>query len=124
MAPAKGTVYTIFPGEEFVPFLFMLQLEKIDSLLPVPFPQILGQEKCSMPEPPTLSKDVSTLKSISRPFFDVTENLKVLVAESTSGWERETGWRNQEPSLSLFQFYLSFSHSQGIPKLSQVDVYE
>lgn len=69
MAPAKGTVYTIFPGEEFVPFLFMLQLEKIDSLLPVPFPQTLGREKCSMPEPPTLSKMSAHLRVYPGPFL-------------------------------------------------------
>lgn len=85
MAPAKGTVYTIFPGEEFVPFSLCYSWKRLTPSLPVPFPQTPSQENCPVPEPPTLRKDVSTLRSNSRPFFDVTENLKVLVAESLFG---------------------------------------
>lgn len=106
MAPAKGTVYTIFPGEEFVPFPLCCSWKRLTPSLPVPFPQTHSREKCPIPAPPTLRKDVSTLRNNSRPFFDVTENLKVLVAESLSGWERETGWRDQRPCLSPFQFCL------------------
>lgn len=73
MAPAKGTVYTIFPGEEFVPFLSLgCSWKRLTPSLPVSFPQIPGQEKCPIPEPPTLRQDVSTQSSNSRPFCDVT----------------------------------------------------
>lgn len=92
MAPAKGTVYTTFPGEEFVPFLSLgCSWKRLTPSLPVSFPQIPGQEKCPIPEPPALRKDVSTLSSNSRPFCDVAENLKILMAESLSCWEREAG---------------------------------
>lgn len=66
MAPAKGTVYTIFPGEEFVSFLSRLQLEKIGSLLADPFPW-LG--KMPIPEPPSLRKILAYLGGTPGPFM-------------------------------------------------------
>lgn len=124
MAPAKGTVYTIFPGEEFVPFLSLgCSWKRLTPFSPVSFPQISGQEKCPIPEPLTLRQDVSTLSSNSRPFCDVTENLEVFMAESLSGWEREAGWRDRETNLSPFQFCLFLSYSQRIPRLSRVHLY-
>lgn len=54
MAAAKGGVYTIFPGEEFVPFLSRLQLEKIEFLLAVPYSSVSGQERCPLLDLPTL----------------------------------------------------------------------
>lgn len=125
MAPAKGTVYTIFLVKNLFLFSLCYSWERLTPSLPVPFLQTPGQEKCPIPEPKKLSRFVSTFRSNSRPFFDVTEDSKFLVAESLSGWDRETGWRDQEPSLFPFQFlFIPPSHSQGIPRLSQVHFYE
>ena len=107
MAPAKGTVYTVFPGEEFVPFLSRLKLEKIDSLLAWSFSLDPWTRKVSDTWSLPPSEKMSAHRSNCRPFCDMTENLTVLVAESLSGWEREAGWSNQEPNLSPFQFCLS-----------------
>lgn len=68
MAAAKDAVYTIFPGEEFVPFLSKLQLEKIEflpacSLFPCPWAGKVPT--LDLPTP----RDVSTLRNNSRPFM-------------------------------------------------------
>lgn len=98
-APAKGTVYTIFlvknlflfsvaAGKDWLPpclFLFSRLLVRKSA-------QYLNLKNC-----PDLSAHLGV---------NVKENFKVLVAESLAGWERETGRRDQEPSLSAFQFCL------------------
>lgn len=113
MAPAKGTVYTIFPGEEFVPFPLCCSWKRLTPSLPVPFPQTPSREKCPIPAPPTLRKDVSTLRSNSRPFFNVTENLKVLVAECV--WLGKGDWLERSAAL-LVSIPILFIPPSLIPK--------
>lgn len=104
MAAAKGSVYTIFLVKNLFLFSLRCSWKRLTPSLPVPFLQTPGQKKCPIPESKKLSRFVSTLKSNCGLFFEVTENFKVLVAGSLSGWERETDWRDQEPRLSPFQF--------------------
>lgn len=85
MAPAKGTVYTIFLVKNLFLFSLCCSWERLTPSLPVPFLQT------PIPESKKLSRFVSILRSNSRLFFDVTENFKVLVAESLAGKGRLIG---------------------------------
>lgn len=108
MSAAKGAVYTIFPGEEFVPFLSRLQLEKIDSLPAYCFfPSSLGRKEVQYPN--HLPSREAHL-GITRAFCDGTENHSFGGRKSTPGREGGRGDREPgslQPSSHLFHPSLS-----------------